>query len=93
MMTPITQKLTYKGFLESLSTWMLPVKMTIMFILLCCFQVSAFNGYAQNITIRAKNTPLIKVMQSIQEQQGIPFLLSGKDLSQTILSAEIINTP
>lgn len=93
MMTPITQKFKDKGFSESLSNWMLPVKMTIMFTLLCCFQVSAFHGYAQNITIRAKNTPLIKVMQSIQAQHGIPFLLNGKDISKTTLSAEIVNTP
>src|SRR5690606_36769274 len=93
MMTPITQKFKYKGFHESLSSWMLPVKMTIMFTLLCYFQVSAFHGFAQNITIRAKNTPLIKVMQTIQAQHGIPFLLNGKDISQTILSADIVNTP
>ena len=58
--------------------------MKLVIILLTTVCVHAFaNGYAQNVTIIAKNAPLEKVLQQIKQQTGYDFLYNSDDLDQT----------
>ena len=67
-------------------------KVILLLFLLSVLKLSA-NGFAQNITITVKNTPLVKVMQTIQEQSGIPFLFSGRDIANTPIDLELNSVP
>lgn len=67
-------------------------KVILLLFLLSVLKLSA-NGFAQNITIKVKNTPLVKVMQTIQEQSGTPFLFSGRDIANTPIDLELNSVP
>jgi TonB-linked SusC/RagA family outer membrane protein len=61
-------RVTRKGLTKTL----LIMKLTAIILLMACLQVSA-NGYSQQITINAKNTPLEKVFAEIEKQSGYQF--------------------
>ncbi|HBO88876.1 MAG TPA: hypothetical protein DD623_05410, partial [Streptococcus sp.] len=62
------------------------MKLTFLLTVLSVVQVYA-SSYAQHVSIKAKNSPLVQVMQSIQKQSGIPFFLNGKDIANTKINA------
>lgn len=64
------------------------MKLTILLTILSIFKLSA-SGFAQNISLKAVNSPLINVMRSVQKQSGMPFLLNGKDIASTRITADI----
>ncbi|WP_246229294.1 TonB-dependent receptor [Sphingobacterium shayense] len=64
------------------------MKLTILLTLLSILKLSA-SGFAQQISIHAVDSPLIKVMQSVQKQSGIPFLLNGKEIADTKITVQL----
>ncbi|MFZ4261982.1 SusC/RagA family TonB-linked outer membrane protein [Sphingobacterium sp. HJSM2_6] len=66
------------------------MKLTILFTILSILKLSA-NGFAQQVSVQVVNTPLVKVMQSLQKQSGVPFLLTGKEIANTKINANIKN--
>ncbi|MBC8033048.1 MAG: SusC/RagA family TonB-linked outer membrane protein [Chitinophagaceae bacterium] len=48
------------------------MKLTVILLLVSCLHVSA-TGYSQRVTLKVMNTPLIKVLSSIEEQTGYIF--------------------
>jgi len=55
-----------------LSKTLLVMKLTTILILAALLQVSA-KGFAQKISLKAKNTPLVKVLSEIERQSGYSF--------------------
>src|SRR5690606_12574860 len=72
--------------------WLLIMKLTVFITLLSVMQVVA-SGFAQTITLKAKNIPLSHVMRVIQKQSGHPFFLNGKDLAEKKVEADFKNVP
>lgn len=70
--------------------WVLKMKLTFLFTALSILKLSA-TTFAQNVSVRAKNTPLISVMKNLQQQSGIPFLLNGKDIANTTVNVDLKN--
>ncbi|RKE46705.1 TonB-dependent receptor [Sphingobacterium detergens] len=73
-----------------LKRWVLKMKLTILFTVLSILKLSA-TGFAQNVSLKAINSPLIEVMQNLQKQSGLPFLLNGKDIANTKINADLKN--
>lgn len=67
-------------------------KAIVLLLLLSVLKLSA-NGFAQDITLSAKKTPLVKVMQAIQEQSGIPFLFNGRAIANMPIDVELERVP
>src|SRR5690606_17849750 len=72
--------------------WIILMKLTIFLTVLSVFKLTA-SGFAQHISLKAIDVPLIEIMQSIQKQSGIPFLLNGKDLARTKVTVDLKNVP
>src|SRR5690606_1010173 len=72
--------------------WIILMKLTILLTVLSVFKLTA-SGFAQHVSLKAVDAPLIEIMQSIKKQSGIPFLLNGKDLARTKLTVDINNVP
>jgi len=70
--------------------WVFNMKLSLLFTALSVLKLSA-STYGQNVTVKASNTPLIKVMQNLQHQSGMPFLLNGKDIANTVINADLKN--
>lgn len=68
------------------------MKLTILLILLSVFKLAA-SGFAQPISLKTVNTPLVEIMQAVQKQSGMPYLLNGRDIAQLKLSADIKQQP
>lgn len=64
------------------------MKLIAMLILLNITSVVA-NGFAQKITLKAKNISLIQAMKSIQKQSGYEYFLQGKDVASIKLDVDI----
>jgi len=79
-----------RSAIPKLKYWVLTMKLTFLLTVLSIVNVYA-SSYAQHVSIKANNSPLIQVMQSIQKQSGIPFLLNGKDIANTKINADIKN--
>lgn len=77
-----------RSAIPKLKHWVLTMKLTFLLTVLSVVQVYA-SSYAQHVSIKAKNSPLVQVMQSIQKQSGIPFFLNGKDIANTKINADI----
>jgi len=77
--TPIVPALHLKkrGLLQKT---FLVMKLTIFFITLACFQVSAAS-YGQNISLNKVNAPLEKVLKEINRQSGYIFWYENKVLA------------
>ncbi len=76
--------------IPKLKKWVLIMKLTILFTILSILKLSA-SGFAQQVSVQVVNTPLVKVMQSLQKQSGVPFLLNGKEIANTKINANIKN--
>ena len=74
--------------IPKIKKWVIIMKLTLLLTVFCMFKLSA-NTFAQKVSLKAENSPLVKVMQSIQKQSGIPFLLNGKDLANTKINANL----
>ncbi|MFD1771227.1 TonB-dependent receptor [Sphingobacterium suaedae] len=72
--------------------WILHMKLTILLTVLSVFKIYA-SGFAQQISVKAVNLPLVSVMRSVQKQSGMPFLLNGKDIATTRMTADIKQLP
>lgn len=68
------------------------MKLTILLTVLSVFKIYA-SGFAQQISVKAVNLPLVSVMRSVQKQSGMPFLLNGKDIATTRMTADIKQLP
>ncbi len=66
------------------------MKLVIVLILLNITAVFA-SGFAQNVTLHAKNISLVEAMKSIQKQSGYRFFLKGKKLAHIKVNADIRN--
>lgn len=77
-----------KAVKPTIKSWILYMKLTILLTLLSILKLSA-SGFAQQISIHAVDSPLIKVMQSVQKQSGIPFLLNGKEIADTKITVQL----
>lgn len=81
----------YEGRKEALIyRILLNMKLVILLILLNISTVLA-DGFAQKVTLKARNIPLVEAMQTIQKQSGHPFFLSGKDLANIKVNVDIQN--
>ena len=60
--------------------WMI-MKLTVIFILAACLQVSA-KGFSQRVTLNGKNVPLEKVFREIKQQTGYLFVYRDEWLKQ-----------
>lgn len=62
-----------------------------LIILLVCLNITSVmgNGIAQTITLKAKNTSLAKIMNSVQKQSGYDYFLQGKELANLKIDADI----
>lgn len=69
---------------------LLVMKLALLLSLLFVFRVTA-GGFAQVITLKVQNVPLSRAMQSVQEQSGYLFLLKGRELAETPVSAQLEN--
>lgn len=69
---------------------LLAMKLAILLTILVVFQTTA-SSIAQNITLNVREIPLSKAMESIRKQSGYLFLLKGKELANTKVSAQIEN--
>src|SRR5260221_13272127 len=49
------------------------MRLTAFFLLAACIQLSA-KGYSQNVTLRATNGPLKKILKKIKAQTGLDFI-------------------
>ncbi len=58
---------------------LMQVKLTVIFIAVCCLQVSA-NGFSQNVTLSGTNLPLKKVFSEIKRQTGYAVFCNYKIL-------------
>lgn len=56
---------------------LLIMKLTVILILAACLQIHA-KGIAQNITLSTRNTPLKKVLKSLQTQSGYSFFFEDQ---------------
>src|SRR3546814_7017269 len=65
-------------------------KLAIFLTIGVLFQATA-SSFAQNITLNVRQMPLSEVMESIRLQSGYLFLLKGKELADTKVSANIKN--
>lgn len=74
--------------IPKIKPWVLHMKLTFFLTVLCVFKISA-NGFAQHVSLKAVNSPLIEVMRKVQQQSGTPFLLQGKELANTKIDAEL----
>lgn len=63
------------------SKFLLAMKLTAIFLLTACLQVSA-NVYAQRVTISGKNMPLQQVFKEITKQTGYYFIYKEKWTSE-----------
>ncbi|WP_437920440.1 TonB-dependent receptor [Sphingobacterium sp. LRF_L2] len=72
--------------------WVILMKLTILLTVLSFFKLTA-GGFAQQVSLKAVNSPLVQVMQSIQKQSGMPFLLNGKDIASTKLTVDLKHVP
>lgn len=75
-------------------TWLPPkllliMKLTAILLFLALMQASA-KGYSQ-ITLKEKNAPLEKVLESIKRQTGYVFFYDNNDVRQTRISIEVSN--
>lgn len=68
--------------------WRNKMKLTLFFTALSILKLSAA-GFAQPVSIKAVNKPLIQVMKNVQQQSGMPFLLTGKELANMSINADI----
>ncbi|MEP7374697.1 MAG: SusC/RagA family TonB-linked outer membrane protein [Chitinophagaceae bacterium] len=67
------------------------MKLTIIFLLAAVLQVSA-KGFAQdNITISAKNTPLVDVLATIEKQSGYHFVYRYELISSIKITVNLTN--
>src|SRR5690606_26062854 len=69
---------------------LLNMKLAVFITLVTVFQAAA-GGFAQTITLKAKNMSLVEVMRSVQKQSGHPFFLTGKDLANLKVNVSIQN--
>lgn len=86
------QKTDYgsKSAEPKLKKWVFNMKLSLLFTALSVLKLSA-STFAQNVSVKAVNSPLIKVMQNLQQQSGTPFLLNGKDIANTKINADLSN--
>lgn len=75
-------------------TWLPPkllliMKLTSILLFLALMQASA-KGYSQ-ISLKEKNVPLERVLESIKKQSGYVFFYDNKDVRQTRISIEVKN--
>ena len=68
----------------------LVMKLTILLLTIACLQVSAI-GFAQNITLSEKQTPLTTVFAHIKQQSGYRFFWEADQLSKIKVSVELEN--
>nr|WP_138724591.1 TonB-dependent receptor [Pedobacter helvus] len=64
------------------------MKITILLMTIACLQVSA-KGYAQLISLTAKNKPITTVFSDIEKQSGYSFFWKGDDINQLNVSVNI----
>lgn len=69
---------------------LLIMKLVFLLILINMSAVLA-EGFAQNVTLKARNISLIEAMKSIQKQSGYAFFLNGKDLANIQVSVNLDN--
>jgi len=79
-----------RSAIPKLKYWVLTMKLTFLLTVLSVVNVYA-SSFAQHVSLKANNSPLIEVMQSIQKQSGIPFFLNGKDIANTKINADLKN--
>jgi len=60
-----------------------------LFITLATALHAAASSFAQEITLKVTNVPLVQAMQSIKKQSGRPFFLYGQDLAHIQVTASI----
>ncbi|HKG07209.1 MAG TPA: SusC/RagA family TonB-linked outer membrane protein, partial [Pedobacter sp.] len=58
---------------------LLIMKLTTLILITAILQVSA-TGFAQKISLREKNTPLVKVLEQIRSQSGYDFMFSNSTM-------------
>src|SRR5258708_2476991 len=56
------------------------MKLTTVFLLAGCLQVSA-TVYSQKVTLDLQDVPLVTVFKQIQQQTGYAFIFSSRDLT------------
>lgn len=71
---------------------LLIMKLVVLLILINMTAVLG-DGFAQNVTLKARNIPLVQAMRSIQKQSGHAFFLNGRDLANIRVNALIENKP
>lgn len=81
-----------KSAYSKIKRWVILMKLTILFTVLSILKLTA-SGFAQHVSLKAVNSPLIDIMQSVQKQSGMPFLLNGKDLAGTKITVDIKHVP
>lgn len=69
---------------------LLIMKLVVLLIIINMSAVLA-DGFAQNVTLKARNIPLVQAMRSIQKQSGHAFFLNGRDLANIRVNAVIEN--
>src|SRR5690606_14558596 len=67
------------------------MKLTALLTFFFTCQVIA-NGYAQRITLKAKEITLSSAMKQIQKQTGYPFFLNGRDIAFKKVTVDIRGT-
>ena len=82
-----------KGFNKPLTyRLLLMMKLAILLTIGAVFQAAA-SSVAQSITLNVSRIPLSDAMESIRQQSGYLFLLKGKELADTKVSAHIEDAP
>lgn len=76
----------YIGFLAN--RLLLTLKLLMILALVNCSMVFA-TGYAQQVTLNAKDMSLATAMQSIQKQSGYGYFFNGRDLANLKVHAKI----
>jgi len=66
------------------------MKFTVLFITIACLQVSA-RTFAQRITLKEKDAPLSKIINSIQQQSGYQFFYKGDLPDEAKVSINVKN--
>ncbi len=72
----------------SVNRVLLIMKLIVVLILLNITAVWA-DGFAQNITLKAKGMSLVQAMKSIQQQTGYEFFIKSRDLAQIKVNPDI----
>lgn len=82
-----------EGFVRpSITRLLLIMKLIIVLVLLNITAVCA-TGFAQHVTLNARNISLVQAMKSVQQQSGYAFLLNGRQLANIRVNADIRDLP